>query len=57
MSPAYEACCELLPPVQVEEDGTTIMESPILLESEYKAIRLCMRLNVAHKKSQRLLKG
>jgi len=50
MCPAYEACCDLLPPVRIKEDGTTIMESPILLESEYKAMRLCTRLNGAYKR-------
>ena len=41
--PAYEACCDLLPPVKVGE----ICESPVQLASEYAAISLCRRLNVA----------
>ena len=49
-TPAYEACAEYLPPVKQDESGTTT-ESPILLGNEYKAIRLCTRLNVAYKRS------
>lgn len=48
-SPAYMACADLLPPVTVNEDGA-VGESPVLLESEYKAMRLCSRLNLAWKK-------
>lgn len=48
-SPASEACADLLPPVTVNEDGA-VDESPVLLESEYKAMRLCSRLNLAWKK-------
>ena len=48
-SPAYMACADLLPPVTVNEDGA-VDESPVLLESEYKAMRLCSRLNLAWKK-------
>lgn len=48
-SPAYEACAELLPPVTVNEDGV-VYESPVLLETEYQAMRLCSRLNVAYKR-------
>lgn len=48
-SPAYIACADLLPPVTVNEDGA-VDESPVLLESEYKAMRLCSRLNLAWKK-------
>ena len=48
-SPAYEACAELLPPVKEDIDGT-IMESPTMLENEYKAMRLCARLNVVYKR-------
>lgn len=44
--PAWDACCELLPPVKKDEHGAT-MESPVMLESEYKAMRLCSRLNGA----------
>lgn len=49
-SPAYDACCELLPPVKVDESGTTC-ESPVLLKNEYAAMRLCSRLNLAHKRA------
>lgn len=45
-SPAYDACCELLPPVKVDESGT-IYESPVLLQNEYAAMRLCTKLNLA----------
>ena len=48
--PAYDACCEMLPPVRIDEDGTRVMESPIMLESEYKAMRLCLRLNGAERR-------
>lgn len=48
-SPAYMACADLLPPVTANEDGT-VDESPVLLESKYKAMRLCSRLNLAWKK-------
>lgn len=44
--PAYEACCDLLPPVKVDESGT-VCESPTMLGSEYAAMRLCMKLNAA----------
>lgn len=47
--PAYMACAEMLPPVTVNEDST-VDESPVLLENEYKAMRLCARLNVAWKR-------
>lgn len=50
--PAYDACAELLPPVRQDENGT-VTESPTLLESEYKAMRLCARLNVAYKLSMK----
>lgn len=49
-SPAYEACSELLPPVRVDESGTTCV-SPVLLQSEYAAMRLCSKLNLAHKRA------
>lgn len=50
--PAYDACAELLPPVRQDESGT-VTESPVLLETEYKAMRLCSRLNVAYKRSMK----
>lgn len=48
-NPAYTACCELLPPISSDENGT-ICESPVLLENEYQAARLCGRLNTAWRK-------
>lgn len=48
-TPAYDACCELLPPVKIDESGAT-MESPILLENEYKVMRLCLKLNAAERR-------
>ena len=51
--PAYEACCNLLPPLNRDEFGTVTCESPVMLDSEYDAMRLCMRLNLAEKKSQK----
>lgn len=48
-SPAYMACAGLLPPVTVNEDDA-VDESLVLLESEYKAMRLCSRLNLVWKK-------
>lgn len=50
--PAYEACAEFLPPVKQDESGTT-METPVMLETEYKAMRLCAKLNVAYKRSMK----
>lgn len=47
--PAWDACAEILPPVYEGENGA-VDESPVLLENEYKAMRLCARLNVAWKK-------
>ena len=44
--PAYMACCELLPPIKQDESGT-VCESPVLLKSEYAAMSLCRKLNVA----------
>lgn len=47
-SPAYEACQDLLPPVNPPSEWFTtgmVMESPVLLESEYKAMSLCAKLN------------
>ena len=52
MLPAYDACCELLPPVKVDESGTTC-ESPVLLKNEYAAMRLCSKLNLAHKRTMK----
>lgn len=52
-SPAFEACSDLLSPVKVEEDGTVVVESPILLNNEYAAMRLCMKLNAANKKIEK----
>lgn len=48
--PAYEACSELLPPVKDDADGT-VYESPVMLRNEYAAMRLCSRLNGAHRRS------
>ena len=45
--PAYQACCDLLPPIKVDETGTTC-ESPIMLRNEYAAMKLCRRLNLAY---------
>lgn len=47
-SPAYDACCELLSPVKVDT-----CESPVMLKSEYAAMRLCSRLNLAHKRAMK----
>lgn len=47
-SPAYDACCELLSPVKVGD-----CESPVMLKSEYAAMRLCSRLNLAHKRAMK----
>lgn len=46
--PAYEGCQDLLPPVSQDENGT-ITETPIC-DTEYQAMRLCCRLNVAYKR-------
>lgn len=51
-SPAYDACSELLPPVKVDESGTTC-ESPVMLKNEYTAMRLCSKLNMAHKRAMK----
>lgn len=48
--PAYEACCDLLPPVKVDESGTVCV-SPVQLDSEYAALALCRKLNVAWRKN------
>ena len=50
-SPAYEACAELLPPVSDNEEGRVCV-SPIC-DTEYQAMRLCTKLNVAYAKSMR----
>jgi hypothetical protein len=47
-TPAYEACGELLPAVKKDESGTVTV-SPIC-ESEYKAMSLCTKLNIAWKR-------
>lgn len=47
--PAYDACAELLPPVRHDETGT-VTESPVLLASEFKAMRLATRLNSAYRR-------
>ena len=46
--PAYEACADLLPPVRQDESGIVTV-SPIC-ETEYLAMRLCAKLNVAWKR-------
>ena len=49
-SPAYEAM-DLLPPVNDPSEWDVsgmVLESPVLLESEYKAMGLCRRLNKAY---------
>lgn len=51
-NPAYDACCELLPPVKVDERGTTY-ECPAMLKNEYAAMRLCSKLNMAHKRAMK----
>ena len=45
--PAYEACCELLAPIKVDESGT-VCESPVMLRSEYEAMKLRRRLELAY---------
>lgn len=47
-APAYEACAELLPFVD-----KYVAESPVLLENEFAAMKLCRRLNVAWERSQK----
>lgn len=47
-TPAYEACADLLPPVKQDESGTVTV-SPIC-DSEYRAMSLCTKLNVANRK-------
>lgn len=44
--PAYAACTELLAPLK---DGN--YPSPVLLQSEYAAMRLCSKLNLAAKRA------
>ena len=44
--PAYMACQDLLPPEKEDESGTICM-SPVLLNSEHDAIKLCVRLTRA----------
>lgn len=50
MIPAYEACCQMLPPVKVDESGTTCV-SPVLLATEYTAMSLCCKLNAIQKRA------
>ena len=50
--PAYDACSELLPPVKVGESGITC-KSPVMLKNEYAAMRLCSKLNMAHKRAMK----
>jgi hypothetical protein len=45
-TPAYDACSDLLPRVAPD-----VAESPVLLKSEYAAMSLCRRLNVASQKA------
>lgn len=47
--PAYEGCCELLPPIKTDESGT-VCETP-MVDTEYQAMRLCTRLNIAYHRS------
>lgn len=46
--PAYEACADLLPPLRQDETGT-YCESPIC-QTEWMAVRICSKLNIAYKK-------
>ena len=48
--PAYYACTELLAPLKADDSGTTY-PSPVLLQSEYAAMRLCSKLNRAAKQA------
>ena len=50
--PAYEACADLLSPINDRTEWSVsgmVMVSPVLLESEYKAMSLCRKLNLAWK--------
>ena len=47
-SPAYMACADLLPPVYDGENGKITVDP--CCETEYQAMRLCARLNVAWKR-------
>lgn len=47
-TPAYEACCEYLPPVSDNEEGRVCV-SPIC-DTEYQAMRLCTKLNLADRR-------
>lgn len=51
--PAYEACSELLPMRVDPEDGSLYAESPVLLTGEYHAMRLCHKLNAAHRRAMK----
>lgn len=49
--PAYEACADLLAPINDPTEWSVsgmVMVSPVLLESEYKAMTLCRKLNKAY---------
>ena len=48
-TPAYEACCDYLTPIVDDENGA-IYETPLCC-TEYQAMRLCTRLNIAHRKN------
>lgn len=47
-TPAYDACCEYLPPVSDNEEGRVCV-SPIC-DTEFQAMRLCSKLNLATRK-------
>ena len=49
--PAYDACAEFLPPEKIDSNGTITTISPILLENEFQAMRICTRLNTAYKRA------
>ena len=48
--PAYEACAELLPPLYEGEDGTHYVSPICHVDGEYRAMRLCHKLNLAWKR-------
>ena len=47
-TPAYEACCDYLPPISDDESGKVCV-SPIC-DTEFQAMRICTKLNIAHQK-------
>ena len=53
MTPAYEACAEVLPPAKVEEDGTILSRSPVNLPDEWTAFNLAVQLNGKYRKTLR----